>query len=76
MCYIHQRISVLAKNIDQYSLAIVILGKQTFYQQIEMAEKQAYEYAKEVISGNALTDNALEYISAFLEKRSPVWKDK
>jgi len=66
----------LAKDIDQYSLAIVSLGKQTFYQQIEMAEKQAYQYAKEVISGNALMDNALEGMSAFLEKHSPVWKDK
>lgn len=66
----------LAKDIDQYSLAIVNLGKQTFYQQIEMAEKQAYQYAKEVISANALMDDALEGMSAFLEKRPPVWKDK
>jgi len=66
----------LAKDIDQYSLAIVSLGKQTFYQQIEMAEKQAYQYAKEVISANALMDDALEGMSAFLEKRPPIWKDK
>jgi len=66
----------LAKDIDRYSLAIVSLGKQTFYQQIEMAEKQAYQYAKKVISANALMDDALEGMSAFLEKRSPVWRDK
>jgi enoyl-CoA hydratase/carnithine racemase len=66
----------LAKDINQYSLTIVNLGKQTFYQQIEMAEKQAYQYAKEVISANALMDDALEGMSSFLEKRSPVWKDK
>jgi len=66
----------LAKDIDQYSLAIISLGKQTFYQQTEMAEKQAYQYAEEMISANALMDDALEGMSAFLEKRSPVWKDK
>lgn len=66
----------LAKEIDQYSLEIVSLGKQTFYQQIDMAEEQAYQYTKEVISANALMDNAVEGMSAFLEKRPPVWKDK
>ena len=66
----------LAKDIDQYSLTIVSLGKQTFYQQIKMAEKQAHQYAKEVISADALMDDALEGMSAFLEKRSSVWKDK
>jgi hypothetical protein len=54
MCFIHQRTTALAKDIDQHSLAIVSLGKQTFYQQIEMAKKQAYQYAKELISANAL----------------------
>jgi enoyl-CoA hydratase/carnithine racemase len=66
----------LAKEIDQYSLEIVSLGKQTFYQQIDMAEEHAYQYTKEVISANALMDNAVEGMSAFLEKRPPVWKDK
>jgi hypothetical protein len=41
-----------------------------------MAEKQAYQYAKEVIPANALMNDTLEGMSAFLEKRSPVWKDK
>jgi enoyl-CoA hydratase/carnithine racemase len=58
----------LAKEIEQYSLAIVSLGKQSFYQQIDMTEKHAYQYAKEVISANAIMDNALGDMSAFLEK--------
>jgi len=65
-----------AKEIAQYSLVTVGLGKQAFYQQIEMNEKQAYQYGKEVISANAVMADAMEGISAFFEKRRPVWKEK
>jgi enoyl-CoA hydratase/carnithine racemase len=67
---------VLAKEIAQYSLDILSLGKQAFYQQIEMAEMQAYQYAKEVISANALMPDALEGMSAFLNRYSPVLTEK
>ena len=67
---------VLAKEIAQYSLDILNLGKQAFYQQIEMAEMQAYQYAKEVISTNALMPDALEGMSAFLNRHSPVLTEK
>jgi enoyl-CoA hydratase/carnithine racemase len=65
----------LAKEIAQYSLVTLGVGKQAFYQQIEMGEKQAYQYGKEVISANALMADAMEGMSAFLEKRAPVWKE-
>jgi len=41
-----------------------------------MPEMQAYQYGKEVIAANAVTDDAREGMSAFLEKRTPVWKDR
>ena len=65
----------LAKEVAQYSLVTLGVGKQAFYQQIEMGEKQAYQYGKEVISANALMADAMEGMSAFLEKRAPVWKE-
>ena len=65
----------LAKEMAQYSLVTLGLGKQAFYQQIEMGEKQAYLYGKEVISANALMADAMEGMSAFFEKRTPVWKE-
>ena len=65
---LEEEIRVLAKEIAQYSLDILNLGKQAFYQQIEMAEMQAYQYAKEVISANALMPDALEGMSAFLDR--------
>ena len=36
----------------------------------------AYEYAKEVMSLNALTADAQEGMCAFLEKRAPTWQGR
>ncbi len=66
----------LAEQIAQYSLVPLSIGKQAFYQQIHMADRPAYNYAKEVISANATMTDAIEGVSAFLEKRAPVWKEK
>lgn len=66
----------LAKQIAQASPLTVALGKQSFYSQIELAEAQAYSYAKEMISLNAMAEDAQEGISAFLQKRTPQWKGK
>ena len=66
----------LAKHIAQASPLILALGKQSFYRQIESAEHGAYDYTKEVMSLNAMTEDAQEGISAFLQKRTPQWKGK
>lgn len=66
----------MAEKISKYSLYTLSLGKKTFYEQIEMDEKAAYDYAIEKISENCLSYDAREGISAFLEKRKPNWKDK
>ncbi len=66
----------LAKNIAQASSLILALGKQSFYRQVESDEHGAYDYTKEVMSLNALTEDAHEGISAFLQKRTPRWKGK
>src|SRR5690606_25299704 len=66
----------LARHIAQASPLTLALGKQSFYRQIEEAEAPAYGYAKEMMALNALTEDAKEGISAFLDKRSPDWKGK
>jgi enoyl-CoA hydratase/carnithine racemase len=35
----------------------------------------AYAYASEVMTRNMLAQDAAEGIAAFIEKRSPVWRD-
>jgi len=63
----------LADRIAASSSFTVALGKQAFYAQIGLEQPNAYAYAKEVMSMNALAADAQEGIGAFLEKRSPRW---
>ncbi len=66
----------LAEKISKYSFYTLSLGKKAFYEQSEMDEKAAYDYAIEKISKNCLSYDAQEGITAFLEKRKPNWKNK
>jgi enoyl-CoA hydratase/carnithine racemase len=66
----------LAEKIAALSPDIIGLGKQAFYEQIDMPQDKAYEYTKEVMSLNAKAADAHEGITAFLEKRKPRWKSK
>ncbi|GAB3454542.1 enoyl-CoA hydratase-related protein [Streptomonospora sediminis] len=49
------------------------LGKQTLYAQFDRPENEAYSHAVEVMAASSQTPEAREGISAFLEKRPPVW---
>ncbi len=63
----------LAEKIAALSPAVIGIGKQAFYRQIEMSTHDAYAYTAEVMTRNALTAAAREGISAFLEKRTAHW---
>ena len=66
----------LALQIAAASALTVGIGKQAFYAQIELAQADAYRYTKEVMSLNALADDAQEGMGAFLEKRPACWTGK
>jgi enoyl-CoA hydratase/carnithine racemase len=63
----------LAAKIAGSAGAVVGLGKAAFYAQIDLPQAQAYAYAKEVMSQNALAEDAQEGIGAFVDKRPAVW---
>ena len=65
-----------AMEIAQYSRFTLEFGKKAFYNQIDKDEASAYNYAKEVIAQNCLSEDAQEGLKAFLEKRKPHWKDR
>lgn len=66
----------LASEIAAASSFTIALGKQAYYKQIDLDQAGAYEYAKEVMSQNALAEDAQEGIGAFLGKRKACWKGR
>lgn len=64
----------LARKIASKSNATVAIGKRAFYEQREMTLANAYDYAAHVMVQNMLDPDAKEGISAFIEKRQPVWQ--
>jgi enoyl-CoA hydratase/carnithine racemase len=52
------------------------LGKQTFYEQVDLAQAEAYEHAVEVMSDAAMIPDAQEAFAAFLSKRHPEFRQR
>ncbi len=63
----------LARRIAEASEMVVSLGKRAWYAQIDLDQPEAYVYAQDVMTKNALAHDAQEGISAFLEKRNARW---
>ena len=66
----------LVEAIIAKSPVAVRMGKEMFYQQLEMGLAEAYHYASEVMACNMMAEDAGEGIDAFIEKRPAVWKGK
>lgn len=68
-----ERALELARQVATASPLTLRIGKQAFYQQIDLPQAEAYDAMREVMATNAVTCDAQEGMSAFLEKRSPTW---
>jgi enoyl-CoA hydratase/carnithine racemase len=66
----------LAQQVTLKSAYTVKLGKEAFYRQAEMSLADAYRYAAEVMTENMMARDAEEGIGAFIEKRTPTWRDE
>jgi enoyl-CoA hydratase/carnithine racemase len=64
----------LAEQIASAAGFVIGLGKAAFYAQIDLDQPKAYKYAKEVMSMNALAEDAQEGMGAFVGKRAPAWR--
>ncbi|MHB0768137.1 enoyl-CoA hydratase [Bradyrhizobium sp. 5.13L] len=66
----------LAQKVALKSAYTIRLGKEAFYRQAEMSLADAYRYAAEVMTENMMASDAEEGIGAFIEKRTPTWRDE
>ena len=73
---LEEEVFKLAEKISSKSNLLIKIGKKAFYKQLEMPIKKAYKYTSKVMAENMMFIDAHEGISAFLEKRNPVWKNK
>jgi enoyl-CoA hydratase/carnithine racemase len=66
----------LARQITAKPPAVVKLGKEAFYRQLEMGVVEAYDYTVRVMVENMMAPDAAEGITAFLQRRKPTWQDR
>jgi enoyl-CoA hydratase/carnithine racemase len=64
----------LVEAIARSSSYTVSTGKRAFYAQVDRPEEDAYQHCTVVMTDNALAHDAQEGMTAFLEKRPPVWR--
>lgn len=67
------RATQMAQSIAAKSGAVIALGKQAFYRQIEMDPPEAYLQMSAVMVENLMLDDSAEGFAAFIEKRKPRW---
>jgi len=65
----------LATKILRYSADTIATGKRAYYAQAERPEPIAYEITSPIMAANAASPDAQEGMSAFLDKREPVWTE-
>ena len=73
---LEEKVLKLAETVASKSSKVVKIGKKAFYKQLEMPLNEAYKYTSKVMCENMMTLDAKEGISAFIEKRTPNWKNK
>jgi enoyl-CoA hydratase/carnithine racemase len=66
----------LATKIAKKSPLAIQIGKTGVYAMSEIPYHQAIDYMDELFASLCGTEDAIEGINAFMEKRNPVWKNK
>ena len=64
----------LAQTVAAKLGVAVRVGKEAFYNQIQMNVSDAYAYTGDVMVENMLNRDTIEGVAAFLDKRDPTWE--
>lgn len=73
---VEQVAGALAAKIAARSPAILGLGKAAFYKIADMDFEEALAYMHTQLTLNLLTEDAMEGVAAFLQKRDPDWRGR
>lgn len=65
--------TVLATTVAEKLASAVKIGKQAFYEQLQMPLDAAYAFTGDVMVHNMMDTDTAEGIQAFIEKRKPDW---
>src|SRR2546426_2707824 len=66
-------VMALVEELAQLSRYALQIGKEGFYEQVESKQADAYALMAEAISCNAVAPDGREGMTAFVEKRKPMW---
>lgn len=73
---IDKEIAEITDVIKAKSRAVITLGKEFYYKQVDMSLEEAYQKGAQKMTENLKLQDCNEGISSFIQKRSPVWKHK
>ena len=65
-----------AQKLIAKSPVAIQMGKNFYYQMIDMPFRQKFVLNSEVMTRLCTTEDAREGVNAFIEKRQPMWKGK
>jgi enoyl-CoA hydratase len=65
-----------ARKLASKSPLIMRLGKDAMWRQLDMPLMDALDYLRSQLTIELSTEDAVEGVTAFFEKRDPVWKNK
>jgi len=68
-----EAVADLVRRATKGSAVSKAKGKAAYYQQLDMAQAQAYEFATDVMAAAAISPESQEGIASFIEKRRPNW---
>ncbi|EDW60689.2 enoyl-CoA hydratase domain-containing protein 3, mitochondrial [Drosophila virilis] len=71
---LEKTIEEIVGAIREKSRAVIALGKEFYYQQLNMPLEDAYIKAKAKMNENLQLEDCKEGMSSFVEKRAPKWK--
>lgn len=69
-------VNALAERLAGKSLAVLALGRRSFFTAEDLPLAQSLEFLVDQLSINVLAEDAMEGVTAFLEKRPPKWNDR